>query len=213
MNQTEIASKITEEKPQVVHVSGKTCTGKTTFASALEEQGYLKIELDKIVTDSVVVPFNVLSGDAFLAAYRDEGPSEQTEAFIVAARKEISTKMTTSPLVIEGSIAKTRILKEVFKGHVEDFVFIYFHPVNIETYIERIRARFVAGARKKTAGLPKHFWAHVQEADFKEFLDMDILNEGIENSIRNFASASMQESNERLNHLKTGFPDICVVEV
>ncbi len=55
----------------------------------LEKLGYLKIELDTIVTQSVVIPFNVSPLNGFRTAYREDGPIEQTEAFITAAKSEI----------------------------------------------------------------------------------------------------------------------------
>lgn len=213
MDESQLTQKISEQKPRLIYVSGKTCTGKTTFANLLEQHGYTKIELDKIVTDSVVIPFNLPPADAFLTAYRDDGPVEHTEAFISAARQDIAEKLRYSSLVIEGAIAKTRILKEIFKDGLEEFLFIYFHPVNIEVYMDRIRSRFIAGARNNTSGLPKHFWALVQDNDLAHFMDTNTLNEGIENSIKEYAGLSMQESVARLEHLKSEFPDICVVEI
>ncbi len=36
-------------------------------------------------------------------------------------------------------------------------IFVYLHPVNIDTYADRIQSRFEAGVRDNTTGLPKIF--------------------------------------------------------
>lgn len=213
MDTLSVLEKIQQENPRLVYLSGKTCTGKTTFAIVLEGQGYSRVELDKIVTRSVVIPFEVLPGDGFRAAYREDGPLEHTEAFIVSAKSEITERFKDSPLVIEGAVAKSRILKEIFSGTLGDFIFIYFHPINIDVYAERILTRFVAGARTNTSGLPKDFWTLVQEDDLKEVMDAGTVGAGITDAVRQYASKSMEESARRLGHLKESFPDIVVVEI
>ncbi|MDR3547735.1 MAG: hypothetical protein P4M11_05635 [Candidatus Pacebacteria bacterium] len=213
MEKENLLKEIKATKPRIIYVSGKTCTGKTTFANEMRAEGYVQIELDTIVTNSVVIPFNLPAGEAFLTAYRDAGPTEQTEAFITAAKSEIAEKAKSSPIVIEGAIAKSRILKEIFSNELADFFFVYFHPVHLENYIERIRTRFTAGVVDGTTGLPKHFWDRTREVDVESFIVTLKMNEGIERAIKEYAGISMKESEERLAHLRESFPDIHVVEV
>ncbi len=205
MKEEALEKRIVDQKPRIVYLSGKTCTGKTTFADFLAQHGYVKIELDKIVTESVVLPFNLIPGDAFVNAYRDEGPSEHADAFIRAAREEIAQAASESPVVIEGAVAKVRILKEIFGEGTKDFAFVYFHPVHLEIYSGRIRSRFLAGAHDGTSGLPKDFWAIVDPHDLALYKETCVLNQGIEKAILAYAQRSMRESKERLKHLKSGF--------
>jgi guanylate kinase len=213
MNAEKLEGEIVSQKPRLIYLSGKTCTGKTTFANYLERHGYSKVGLDKIVMDSVVAAFEVPEHEAFLTAYRDEGPSEHVAAFIAAAKLEIAAKLTKSSIVVEGAIATTRILRQIFSEDLSDFVFIYFHPVHLDIYVSRIHTRFIAGARDGTSGLPKRFWDGVREQDLQEFLEVGTVNTGLEKSIRDYAEASMLESTKRLAHLKSEFSEIIVVEV
>ncbi len=214
MDKDTAIKEIIKRKPKIIYVSGKTCTGKTTLADEVASRGYAKIELDDIVNDSVVIPFNISAVDeAFITAYCDTGPAEQVAAFIAAAQNEITKKLSPPGIVIEGAIAKSRILKEIFSGKLSDFFFVYLHPVDLESYKEKIRTRFVAGAADKTSGLPKFFWNFVQNSDFEQFIKTNHLNEGLERSIGEYAIISMQESKERLRHFKENFSNILVIEV
>lgn len=213
MTTESIVEKVKHQQPHLIYLSGKTCTGKTTFANYLEQHGYKKIELDKIVMESVVVPFGVAPGDGFRTAYRDVGPAEQTKAFIGAAKLEILKKLQESSLVIEGAIATPRILQEVFSGDLKDFVFVYFHPVHAAMYEQRMLSRFISGAKTGNAGLPKDFWELIQAADLDEFKNTGRVNPGIELAIKTYAAKSMEESKSRLEGFRASFPDIAVVEL
>jgi len=205
--------KIKHNYPRLIYLSGKTCTGKTTFANLLKSQGYEKIELDKVVVDSVVTPFGTERGVGFHAAYRGDGPAEQTAAFISATKVEILSSLQKSSLVIEGSVATSKILGEIFSGDLKNFLFIYLHPVHSDEYEKRITLRFVAGAKNGTAGLPKSFWELVRESDLDEFLNTGNVNSGIQTAIKNYAAESMKESATRLKNFQASFPEIAVVEI
>jgi tRNA uridine 5-carbamoylmethylation protein Kti12 len=86
MTPVEAKEYILKKQTRLVYVSGKTCSGKTTFSSDLEKEGHTRIELDKIVMESVVHAFRVEPGVGFLTAYRGEGPEEQTASFVATAK-------------------------------------------------------------------------------------------------------------------------------
>lgn len=213
MNNTETVEFIKSNHPRLVYLSGKTCTGKTTFADLLCKFDYEKIELDAIVVESVVKKFGVQSGDGFRTAYRGLGPVEQTDSFINAAKAEIQSKLQASSLVVEGAIADPEILRKLFSDDLSDFVFIYFHPVDAEAYGKRILQRFTQFAKVGTAGLPKDFWEMVQKADFDEFIATDIVNQSILQAIKAYVDKSMKESVTRLEGFRALFAEIEVVEV
>lgn len=213
MTTEKILEKVQHQQPRLIYLSGKTCTGKTTFANYLVQHGYKKIELDKIVTESVVIPFGVLPGDGFRTAYRDLGPVEQTNAFIGAAKMEISKKLEEASLVVEGAIASPRILGELFSGEFKSFLFIYLHPVHADIYEQRILSRFEAGAKSDSAGLPKDFWELIQVSDLQEFKNTDKVSSGILTSIKVYAAKSMEESKKRLEGFQAAFTDIAIVEI
>ncbi len=69
MKKEEILAEIENQKTRIVYVSGKTCTGKTTFANEVHALGYVGIELDKIVTTAVIEPFNIQPPNEALASF------------------------------------------------------------------------------------------------------------------------------------------------
>jgi guanylate kinase len=214
MTKDEVINDIKLKKPRIVYISGKTSTGKTTFSKELQTAGYKGIELDNVVTESIVKPFNITpTTEAFMTAYRDTGPKEQVAAFIFAARENILKEITTSSVVVDGAIARSRILKEVFSGELADFYFVYFHPTDVEEYKRRITERFIAGVHTGTTALPKNFWALISDGDVGQFKLTGVLNENLKKAIADFVSGSIEESKQRLFDFKQQFPDIYVVEV
>jgi guanylate kinase len=213
VNTIEITRKIQKQRPRVVYLSGKTCTGKTTLASKLQQYEYSIIELDSIVTKSVIIPFDSNPGDGFISAYRDIGPKKLTQAFINAAKKEILKQSKSSPVIIEGAIGAPRILQEVFSDHLNNFWFIYLHPVSVHIYSKRIQERFIAGAATGTSRLPKHFWEMINQNDLNHFLSTGELNTEINIAIEKYAKQSILESKKRLELFQKEFRDIYVIEI
>jgi hypothetical protein len=213
LSKEQVIKSIGEQRSRLVYVSGKTCTGKTTFANELHLFGYVPIELDQIVTRSVIDQFHVHSREAFLAAFRGDGPIEHIDAFIAAARAEIIERRKSADLAIEGAVEKVWILEKIFSDELADFRFVYFHPVNLDSYVERIRTRFIAGKASTACGLPKDFWALVHQEDIYFFLATNAINERLDDSLHAYATRSMAESIERLQRFQAAYPDLTVVEV
>ena len=94
-----------------------------------------------------------------------------------------------------------------------DFYFIYFHPKDFEKYEKRITERFTAGASTGSTGLPKNFWALVDDNDTEQFKKTLIMNDRLKKAIHDFTYDSMKESEDRLNDFRQSFSDIHVVEV
>ncbi|MDP3989124.1 MAG: hypothetical protein Q8P93_02725 [bacterium] len=211
--QHELFENISVNKPKLIYISGRTCSGKTTLSHEVEKLDYKKISLDKIVERAVMQGLNVTSSsEAFLAAYRGEGLEAYTTAFITEARKVIhGERLSGSRLVTEGAIAKDWIFKEVFSDYLDDLLFVYLLPRNIEVYAKRIEARFIDGAAAGTTGLPKDFWARVSQKDVDHFLESDELGT-LKDTFLDFAVHAAKESEERLAHLQESFPNIYVVE-
>ena len=78
---------IKERRPQLVHVSGKTSTGKSTFGARLNrELGYEIVELDKVVVESLVEPLNLADrGRVFLEVYKHRNRPDWIKRFVNAA--------------------------------------------------------------------------------------------------------------------------------
>lgn len=210
----DILKKIKEDEPRIIYVSGKSCTGKSTFSRKIKDfLGYSIVDLGSIVFKSVIEPFSVDPSEAFITIYRDQEPKEQVSAFIEAVKSSIESELKSSPVIVEGAIAKSRILEEIFSDELKNFMFIYLHPTNHSLYANRIKQRFVNGATKNTTELPKDFWKLVNKNDFEEFIRSNTLNMGMQETINQYATLSMKESRERLRQFQKNFSGINVVEI
>lgn len=70
MTTAEALDELTCSHPPVLHLNGKTSTGKSTFAAVLQERlGYAIIDLDQIMYDDVISRFHLedQAGDVFVA--------------------------------------------------------------------------------------------------------------------------------------------------
>src|ERR1044072_7767426 len=98
---------IATAKPPVVYVSGKTSTGKSTFAAALSEQaGYVVIELDTVVKEAVIQPLALTDeGGVFVEVYRNRTESDWITQFVAEGRKELAGyREQGRPVLVEGAL-------------------------------------------------------------------------------------------------------------
>ncbi|MBL8159011.1 AAA family ATPase [Candidatus Saccharibacteria bacterium] len=206
---------VQQKRPQLIHISGKTCTGKSTFASKLAEaSGYEIIELDQVVNEHVIKPMGIRDHKtAFVEIYKDDTNRKLIDAFLTATRKLIEAKHTTGqPLIIDGAVANTTTLQALFAGYT-DFLFLYFHPVHLDAYERNITSRFIQTTEDYHAGLPKRLWELVDKAEFISFCSSRELSPALESSIRQYATSSAAESKKRLTSFEAAFSDIVVAEL
>lgn len=207
--------RIKSEMPALLYISGTSCAGKSTFAHKLRDNlGYEIIELDKIVVGSVIRPQGLVDpGAVFAEVYRNRDQRQLIDPFVAAAKQVISTKLTQNqPIAIEGALANAETLSDIFSDY-PDFMFIYFHPKNLEIYRRNLTNRFMLADKDVSSGLPKHFWSLIDEKEFELFCNTRVITPGLEQSIAAFALSSQQESVGRLANFKATFDRITVVEV
>lgn len=205
---------IQEQKPQLVYLSGKTATGKTTLSAKLhEELGYHVIEMDRLIIESVIQPHGLTEGHtAFMAAHRGIGPAEYTDDFIKASRKAIAENLLQGPVVVDGSIHDVTILQAIFKDY--DFTLFHLHPIDEQLHTERVIKRILYENTHTTAGrLPSFFWDMIQTEDRTHLEKTGELNEGFKTSLHEYVVGVMEESAERLENFQKIYPDMKIVEV
>lgn len=214
MDTKKLFKQIKKDEPNVIYLSGKTATGKTTFGNKLHsELGYDQIELDQIVMKAVVEKYRPKEdGDAFVVVYRDGEPQKWRDDFIRESKKVIQERKT-GHLVIEGAIANTETLKAIFEDSRENFMFVYFQPVDRQKYIDRIKKRLVTGINRKNCSLPKSFWVFASQKEKDKYIATGKITPAIEEAINKYVDSSMRESNERLALFKKEFKDIVIVEI
>ena len=206
MKTDDLYIEIKKSLPQIIFVTGKTSTGKTTFANKLHtDLGYEIIELDKVVRESVVInnPDEKV-GDIFMEVYKNRDRLDWINAFVELARERIV--QSKGLLVVDGAIANHETLQEVFADL--DFKFVFFHPEDKDKYTQMLTERFVNGAHDGTTGLPNYFWSLVEEADLTEFLENGGINEGLHSAIEAFSESSVEKSSDRYAYFMEHFSDI-----
>lgn len=186
-----------------MHLSGKTCVGKSTLADALSIKfGYNVVRLDEIVNDVVIGRFAPLDrGSVFIEVYRNRNKLDWIRLFINETQTRISTILEAGGRVmIEGAIANEETLGELFKPFA-GWWFLYLHPQDMERYRANLTSRFVLTTQDFHAGLPRKFWDMVDEEEFAKFCATRQILPGIVSSIDRYASSSQHESVASSSHL------------
>ncbi len=200
------------KRPQLIYLSGKTATGKSTFANTLEQElDYRVIELDKLMEQTVIHPLHLADNElGYIEVYRKRGKMEWIQRFVAAGQELM--KADNRPTVVEGSIAHPLTLQEFFAGS-PDFMFVYFHPANISTYKRYITNRFLTATATYNANLPKTLWDQVDKDAFQQFCKDRVLTPNLRKAIDHYAATSQQESKERLDKFQKYFKGIRIIEI
>jgi adenylate kinase family enzyme len=215
MNIDEAFKYVEREKPQIIHLSGKTSTGKSTFARELHDRlGYRIVELDQIVRDSVIAPLGLENrGDAFIEVYKERSKSEWIQRFIIATRNEIVDDIAGNrPVILDGAIANATTLQELMQG-LPDAIIFYLNPINLDTYVRNLSSRFAKATPQNNAGLPESFWNLIDKAEFAAFCQTHVISLGIREGIEAYALRSQKQSVQRLLELREYFTGIIVIDV
>jgi tRNA A37 threonylcarbamoyladenosine biosynthesis protein TsaE len=140
----DIYSKVATEKPQIIYLTGKTCTGKSTFSRQLSEDiRYKIIELDEVVLSDLVAKQGLETSPTFEVVYKENPGTPFVDAFIGAVQQKVEDALLSHELlVIEGAVGNAQTLAALFKDSPE-FSFIYFHPENLDIYIRNLTSRFM----------------------------------------------------------------------
>jgi guanylate kinase len=213
MSLEEITEYIESNPPKLIYLSGKTCTGKSTFSNAIANKiNYKIIELDKVVVDSVIKPLNLTDeGKVFFEVYGNRCKKEWIRRFVDNTISRINRSIREGKsVIIEGAVANVITLKDIFEDY-SDFSFIYFHPISIKNYTRNITTRFLLANENNNAGLPVAFWELVDQEKFKLFCKTRKINKSLADSIELYAKNSQTESLKRLNNFRKYFPNIIEV--
>jgi hypothetical protein len=204
-------------KPSLLYITGKTCTGKTTFAHGLAERyGYRAVVLDEIVQQAVVIPLDLQTQepDVFVSVYRNTDRPEWIDRFVAEVRQQIAVYLEQQqPVLIEGALANTDTIQRIFAGYPSAQV-LYFHPkVSGSRYIQNLTERLTGSSATDPNGLPKGFWEHITSADFTQFYKDGVITDSLQKSIAAYAAESVDASNKRLATFRQHLANIQVVEI
>lgn len=215
MNIEQAHDYIQEHRPEVIHLSGKTSTGKSTFANQLgEEFGYKIIELDQVVRAAVIDRYNLEDeGQAFVEVYKNRDRADLIDSFIAATKEKVmAIEAGGHPVIIDGAIANPQTLKELFTELASSTI-VYLHPSSLDNYRRNLTNRFKTATMHSKAGLPVKFWEMVDQAEFSKFCESGNVTPGLQRAIVQYAAESQSQSTERLQMLRASFNNILVVDI
>lgn len=205
---------IIQHKPLIIHVSGKTSTGKSTFARTLGvELGYSVIELDAVMHEAVIDPRSLDPAEVFVKVYRERDKMEWVRPFVERARQKIKCELKAGNHVIfDGAIANIDTLRDVLNGF-DSAEIVYFHPLHLQVYESYLTQRFMLTRSDFRAGLPEKFWNCIAQSDFNQFYKDRKLTDRLKSSIAAYAKASQTESKARLKTIQDVFKNVLVVNI
>ena len=206
---------VSQKTPQVLHLSGKTSTGKTTFAKAISKKyGYQIIELDSVLRKSVISPLAIEDeGKVFLEVYKSRSRLDWITLFIDSVSRLISQSlMEGNRVVIDGAIASTDTLSDLFRPYI-GIEILYFHPIDVDHYVQLLTNRFMLSGPRENAGLPVNFWNLMQDTELVEYWKSGKITHSISLSIQQYAEVSHNSSKDRFRKLKRAFPQTQLVEI
>jgi guanylate kinase len=217
MSIDELYDLIKAKQPPILYLTGKTCTGKSTFSSRLHAaSGYVIIELDSVVNEAVIKHLSLqdIEGDVFVSVYKTADHPEWTDAFVMAARQRIQALLAQGKkVIVDGAIANPGVIRCVFDG-LPDRLFIYFHPQAASSdYRRNLTSRFMGTGAHDRNGLPNAFWECIDKALFARFCQDRVLTSRLVQGIADYAQHSAIESATRLESLQAAFPAITIVKV
>lgn len=206
---------VKSEQPDFIHISGKTSTGKSIFASRLKEElGYKVIELDNVVEEAVIAPLQLKNrGQVFFEVYKGRNELEWINSFVSETQKLLEAyKEEGYQTVIDGAVANIVTLKELL-APFPGCKIIYLHPARIDTYKNYLTSRFKLTNSDYHAGLPIAFWELIPDSDFQQFCKDREITPQLSQAIEKYALLSQETSENRLRALKDNFKNILIVEV
>jgi len=217
MNSEDAFRFVAKTKPSLLYITGKTCTGKTTFARRLAElHDYQVIVLDDIVRQAVVRPLGLQAQEpeVYVSVYRTTERPEWIDRFVNEVRKQIAACFEhQQPVLIEGALANTDTIQRIFAGYPTAQV-LYFHPAAIDSrYIQNLTERFKGSSADDPNGLPLGFWEHIARDDFDQFYRDGIVTDTLQESIAAYAQESAEASSKRLAMFQQHLSNIQVVEI
>jgi guanylate kinase len=191
---------ISETMPNAIYLTGKTCTGKSTFTKYLVDKlHYEHIELDKVVRQQIIYKLNLKDeGSVFQEVYKYRNEMEWITLFVQSVKQILNAKEKEGKkVVIEGALANTKTLKEIFDD-LDSFLFVYFHPYELENYTSYLTMRFLTSNETNEASLPKSFWSLIDQNNFKKFCKTREISNELKESINKYAQRSKVNSEKRL---------------
>lgn len=206
---------LSRSQPRLIHISGKTCTGKSTLAERLRQDfDYHVVSLDQVVNDAVIEPLALQDrGSVFVEVYRNRDVLEWIELFVAAVQKHVRTLLNDErSVVVDGAVANMTTLAELFDPF-DRYLFVYLHPMDDDRYRSNIRSRFELATSDYASGLPRRFWQMVDDGEFAAFCETRVLTAGLIDSIRRYAHSSRLESERRLMALRAAFDNVVEVNV
>ncbi|MFA5894473.1 MAG: hypothetical protein WC851_01740 [Candidatus Shapirobacteria bacterium] len=209
ISDVELGELVKTTLPRLIFITGKTCTGKSTFAKSIIPLGYEHLELDFVVRESVVNKFEESKGGKAFSVYKGEAPKEWQDSFEAAAKKLIVEKLTQSKVIVDAALATPEVVGRIFSGELADFMFVYLHPFDATFYNEYIMARLINDI--ETMGRSFPIWDFMTAEAVDDYRRNGKAGEKIMRIVKEYGEQSIKTSVERYESFKSVYPNILLV--
>ena len=124
LNKRDLITDLTEKRPPLISLSGKSSTGKSTLADELVALGYRHIELDNIIRKHIINVFHPKDITEVWKIYKNQASKKWQDIFLNKTREEILNTLSKQPVVIDGALAENSLLRNIFEGELSNFIYI-----------------------------------------------------------------------------------------
>lgn len=203
---TSLRRRLARTLPPLIFVSGKACSGKSTFAKKLEKYGYRHLSFDDFVYESVIKKYHVCDNGLAFGVYRGQAPASWQKSFETEAHNLITSSLIKTKVVVDAAIGNPQILKRIFSGKLSNFLFIYLHPFDREYYYRSMFKRFREDYQSQQPSC--YLWDFVTPeilADYRLYRSRSQLTWDL---IKNYADESIRRSTIRLTKFRRHYPDL-----
>lgn len=192
--------------PPLIFVSGKACSGKSTFAKRLEKHGYRHLSFDDFVHESVIKKYDVRDKGLAYGVYRGQAPTSWQQSFEQEAHELILSSLKKTRVVVDAAIGNPQILKRIFSKELSDFLFIYLHPFDREYYYRSMFKRFQEDYQSQQPSC--YLWDFVTPEILADYHLHRTRSQLTWNLIKNYADESIRRSIIRLSKFRRHYPDL-----
>ena len=138
------------QKENIIFITGKAASGKSSVAKKFEKDGYFLLSLDELIRHELALEMKneidaEFNGDYtyLYRLYRNDDNTQiisKARNLFIKTVKDIITKH--KKIVIEGSLWNNDAIRQIF-GKDDEFTFYFVKPKNEEIYLERLKLRFI----------------------------------------------------------------------
>lgn len=197
-------------KENLCFITGRSASGKTTFANKFKDRNYHVIEFDQLFKSIINLQYN-LSQDESIDVLRGKAPVEIEDDFVRLVRAEIKDNINSAKVIVEGTISSIRVLDKIFSDRYSQYTFVFLYPGSREEYKQRVMKRFKDDIATNSQTLP--IWDSIEDNIIQEFKSYGFDSKKVKNYIDTLVENFFAGSEERYKMFEGKIGNIVTIRV